>query len=35
MARARMSHVPQFIFIMTALSLTAFAVLLFSLRGGL
>lgn len=34
MARARMSHVPQFIFIMTALSLTAFAVLLFSLRGG-
>jgi formate hydrogenlyase subunit 4 len=33
MARARMSHVPQFIFIMTALSLTAFAVLLFSLRG--
>jgi formate hydrogenlyase subunit 4 len=35
MARARMTHVPQFIFIMAALSLTAFAVLLFSLRGGL
>lgn len=34
-ARARMSHVPQFIFLMTALSLTAFAVLLFSLHGGL
>ncbi len=35
MARARMSHVPQFIFIMAALSLTAFAVLLASLRGAL
>lgn len=34
MARARMSHVPQFIFIMSALSLTTFAVLLFYLRGG-
>jgi len=33
MARARMSHVPQFIFIMTALSLIAFAVVIFFLRG--
>lgn len=33
-ARARMTHVPQFIFLMTALSLTAFAVVLFFLRGG-
>ncbi len=34
-ARSRMSHVPQFIFMMTALSLTAFAVIIFFLRGGL
>jgi formate hydrogenlyase subunit 4 len=34
-ARSRMSHVPQFIFVMTALSLTAFAVVAFFLRGGL
>jgi formate hydrogenlyase subunit 4 len=34
-ARSRMSHVPQFIFMMTALSLTAFAVVIFFLRGGL
>ncbi|MCX6150647.1 MAG: NADH-quinone oxidoreductase subunit H [Ignavibacteriales bacterium] len=34
-ARARMSHVPQFIFLMTALSLTAFAVVIFFLRGGI
>jgi len=34
-ARARMSHVPQFIFLMTALSLIAFAVVIFFLRGGL
>jgi len=33
MARARMSHVPQFIFLMTALSLIAFAVVIFFLRG--
>jgi formate hydrogenlyase subunit 4 len=33
-ARARMSHVPQFIFLMTALALTAFAVVAFFLRGG-
>ena len=33
-ARSRMSHVPQFIFLMTALSLTAFAVVVFFLRGG-
>jgi formate hydrogenlyase subunit 4 len=33
-ARLRMSHVPQFIFIMTALSLTAFAIIIFFLRGG-
>ena len=33
-ARARMTHVPQFIFLMTALSLTAFAVVVFFLRGG-
>ncbi len=33
-ARLRMSHVPQFIFVMTALSLTAFAVAAFFLRGG-
>jgi formate hydrogenlyase subunit 4 len=33
-ARSRMSHVPQFIFLMTALSLTAFAVVAFFLRGG-
>ncbi len=32
-ARSRMSHVPQFIFVMTALSLTAFAVIAFFLRG--
>jgi formate hydrogenlyase subunit 4 len=34
-ARSRMSHVPQFIFLMTALSLTAFAVVAFFLRGGI
>jgi len=34
-ARSRMSHVPQFIFLMTALSLTAFAVIVFFLHGGL
>ncbi len=33
-ARSRISHVPQFIFIMTALSLTAFAVIAFFLFGG-
>lgn len=33
-ARLRMSHVPQFILLMTALSLTAFAVVIFFLRGG-
>lgn len=33
MARARMSHVPQFIFLMTALSFIAFAVVIFFLRG--
>jgi len=33
-ARSRMSHVPQFIFMMTALSLIAFAVIVFFLRGG-
>jgi formate hydrogenlyase subunit 4 len=33
-ARSRMSHVPQFIFLMTALSLTAFAVVILFLRGG-
>jgi formate hydrogenlyase subunit 4 len=32
-ARARMTHVPQFIFLMTVLSLTAFAVVIFFLRG--
>jgi formate hydrogenlyase subunit 4 len=32
-ARSRISHVPQFIFIMTALSLTAFAVIAFFLFG--
>lgn len=34
-ARSRMSHVPQFIFLITALSLTAFAVVAFFLRGGI
>ncbi len=34
-ARARMSHVPQFIFLMTALSFIAFAVVIFFLRGGI
>lgn len=33
-ARSRMSHVPQFILLMTALSLTAFAVIIFFLNGG-
>ena len=33
-ARSRISHVPQFIFLMTALSLTAFAVVVFFLRKG-
>ncbi|MCL5031208.1 MAG: NADH-quinone oxidoreductase subunit H [Bacteroidetes bacterium] len=35
MARARMSHVPQFIFLMTALSFIAFAVVIFFIRGGI
>jgi len=34
MARLRMSHVPQFIFFMTALAITAFAVVLFFRHGG-
>jgi formate hydrogenlyase subunit 4 len=34
-ARSRMSHVPQFIFLIMALSLTAFAVVAFFLRGGI
>jgi formate hydrogenlyase subunit 4 len=34
-ARSRMSHIPQFIFLITALSLTAFAVAAFFLRGGI
>jgi len=33
-ARLRMSHVPQFIFMMMALSLTTFAVVIFFLYGG-
>ncbi|MBN2089878.1 NADH-quinone oxidoreductase subunit H [candidate division KSB1 bacterium] len=33
-ARLRMSHVPQFIFLMMALSLTTFAVVIFFLYGG-
>ncbi len=33
-ARVRMSHVPQFIFLMTAMAVTTFAVALFFLRGG-
>jgi formate hydrogenlyase subunit 4 len=33
-ARLRISHVPQFLFLMTALALTAFAVSSFFLRGG-
>ncbi len=33
-ARARMTHIPQFIFLMMALALTMFAVLLFFLHGG-
>lgn len=34
-ARARMSHVPQFIFLITALSIIAFAVVALFLRGGI
>lgn len=34
-ARSRISHVPQFLFLMMALSLTAFAVIVFSLFGGI
>ena len=34
-ARSRISHVPQFIFIMTALSLTVFAVIAFFIFGGI
>ena len=34
-ARARMSHVPQFIFLITAFSVIAFAVVIFFLRGGI
>jgi len=33
-ARLRMSHVPQFIFLMTALSLAAFVVIFFFMHGG-
>jgi len=33
-ARSRMTHVPQFIFLMTALAATSFAVALFFLSGG-
>jgi formate hydrogenlyase subunit 4 len=33
-ARLRISHVPQFIFLMTALSLTTFAVVMFFMHGG-
>ncbi|MEG8946704.1 respiratory chain complex I subunit 1 family protein [Rosettibacter firmus] len=33
-ARIRMSHVPQFIFVITAFSITAFAIVMFFLRGG-
>jgi len=33
-ARMRLIHIPQFIFLMTALSLTAFSVVLFFLHGG-
>lgn len=33
-ARSRMSHVPQLVFLMTALSLTAFAVVTYFSRGG-
>jgi formate hydrogenlyase subunit 4 len=34
-ARLRMSHVPQFVFLMTALAITAFAVVLFFRHGGI
>ena len=34
MARARMTHVTQFIFLMTALAVTTFSVVLFFLGGG-
>jgi formate hydrogenlyase subunit 4 len=34
-ARSRISHVPQFIFIMTSLSLTVFAVIVFFIFGGI
>lgn len=34
-ARSRISHIPQFIFIMTALSLTVFAVIVFFIFGGI
>jgi formate hydrogenlyase subunit 4 len=34
MARARMTHVTQFIFLMTALAVTTFSVVLFFLSGG-
>lgn len=34
-ARSRISHVPQFLFLMTALSLTAFAIIVFFLFGGI
>ncbi|MFH1197074.1 MAG: NADH-quinone oxidoreductase subunit H [bacterium] len=33
-ARSRMSHVPQFVYLMTALSVTSFAVVVFFLFGG-
>lgn len=33
-ARSRLSHVPQFLFLIAALSITAFAVMTFFLRGG-
>jgi formate hydrogenlyase subunit 4 len=34
-ARSRISHIPQFIFLITALSIIAFAVVAFFLRGGI
>lgn len=34
-ARMRMSHIPQFLFLMTALSLTSFAIVAFFIHGGI
>lgn len=34
-ARLRISHVPQFVFLMVALSVTAFAIVIFFLHGGI